>query len=170
MCKKCADGLKLQCSREYWDDDEKPRATQLHKLTEDQRKNLPNNNLEPEWYLSRFGNLVSLSAAKRNKFFKAKIIRDDLMFNKSVETDKIISYKAKAIIKELESMEVKWTESQRNKWKQKIIDTLNKKHHATDYENEILRKCKEHKGSITTISELNILIQNTQKENELKNS
>ena len=45
MCKKYADGVKLQCIREYWDDDEKPRATQLHKHTEYQRKNLPNNNL-----------------------------------------------------------------------------------------------------------------------------
>ena len=39
-------------------------------------------------------------------------------------------------------MEIKWTEPQRKKWKQKLIDNFYKIHHATDYENEILRKCK----------------------------
>ena len=168
MCRKCAEGIKLQCSREYWDDDENPRATQLYKLTEEQRKNLPNNNLEPERYLARFGNLVSLSAAKRNKFFKAKRIRDDLMFNKSIETDKIISYKAKSIIKELEAMEIKWTKSQRMKWKKKIADNLCKKRRRSDYVDEILKKCKEHNGPITNICELNVLMKNTPKENVLK--
>ena len=60
-------------------------------------------------------------------------------------------------------MEIKWTEPQRKKWKQKLIDNFNKKHHATDYENEILRKCKELNGPITTITELNVLRKNAQK-------
>ena len=60
-------------------------------------------------------------------------------------------------------MEIKWTEPQRKKWKQKIIDNFNKKHHATDYANEILRKCKELNGPVTTITESNVLMKNAQK-------
>ena len=60
-------------------------------------------------------------------------------------------------------MEIKWTEPQRKKWKQKIIDHFNKKHHATDYANEILRKCKELNGPVITITELNVLMKNAQK-------
>lgn len=33
-------------------------------------------------YLARYGGVVSLSAVKGNKFFKAKMIRDDLMLEK----------------------------------------------------------------------------------------
>ena len=33
-------------------------------------------------YLARYGGLVSLSAAKSNKFFKAKMIRENLMLEK----------------------------------------------------------------------------------------
>ena len=46
----------------------------------------------------------------------------------------------------------------------KLIDNSNKKHHATDYENEILRKCKELNGPVTTITELNLLMKNAQKQ------
>ena len=34
-----------------------------------------------ERYLSKFGYLASISAARNRKFFKAKIIGDDLMFD-----------------------------------------------------------------------------------------
>ena len=90
------------------------------------------------------------------------------MFNRSIETDKIISYKVKSIIKELETMEIKWTESQRMKWKQKITENLYKKRRRSDYADKILKKCKEHNGPITNICELNVLMKNTPKENELK--
>ena len=38
-------------------------------------------NLVCERYLSKFGYLASISAARNSKFFKAKIIGDDLMFD-----------------------------------------------------------------------------------------
>ena len=68
----------------YWDDVENPCATQLHKLTHDERKNWPTENLACERYLSPFQALAGVSATKSNKFFKAKQIRDDLMFDKDV--------------------------------------------------------------------------------------
>ena len=41
-CRQAAKGVHMQCSGEYWEEREKPRATQLHKLTPDQRKKHPN--------------------------------------------------------------------------------------------------------------------------------
>ena len=35
--------------------------------------------------------------------------------------------------------------------------------YATDYANEILRKCKELNGPVITITELNLLMKNAQK-------
>ena len=69
MCEQAANGVELQCSREYWKDTPKPRATQINELTE-----------EAERYLARFGYISSVSASRSNRFFKAKRIRDDMMF------------------------------------------------------------------------------------------
>ena len=50
MCLKSAKGVKVQCSREYWEDanEADPRATQLHLLQPDEHKHLPTNNLVTE--------------------------------------------------------------------------------------------------------------------------
>ena len=81
MCINAAKGVKLQCFREYWDqEDSTKRATQLHKLTSQQLAGLPTNNIVTERYLATFGYLASLSAKRSNRFFKAIRIRDDLMF------------------------------------------------------------------------------------------
>lgn len=62
MCLKASKGVNLQCAREYWDDGDNNtiRATQLHKLNEQQLNNLPTNNLVSERYLGAFGYLPSL--------------------------------------------------------------------------------------------------------------
>ena len=82
MCFKSAKGVKLQCSREYWDntDNAAPGATQLHLLENNERKHLLTNNMITEMYLSAFAYLASLSPKRSNKHFKALRIRDDLMF------------------------------------------------------------------------------------------
>ena len=84
MCYAAAEGIHMQCAREYWEDTENPCATQLHKLSHEERKNLPTENLPCERYLSRFGGLAGVSAAKSNKFFKAKHIWDDLLLHKNM--------------------------------------------------------------------------------------
>ena len=50
MCLKSAKGVKVQCSKEYWEDanEADPRATQLHLLQPDKHKHLPTNNLVTE--------------------------------------------------------------------------------------------------------------------------
>ena len=95
MCVQAAKGVELQCKREYWQDTtDGTRATQLHKLSSSQRKNLPTNNLNTERYLAKFGYLASQSAQHSNRFFKAKRIRDDLMFNQTDTVQESLSSSA----------------------------------------------------------------------------
>ena len=56
------------------------------------------------------GSIASVSAAKSNKFFKAKRMRDDLMFQKEMSAEKDVDRSAKNIIKSLKEMELKWIE------------------------------------------------------------
>ena len=39
------EGVKIQCGREYWGDGQEARATELFKMSSDERKNLPSENL-----------------------------------------------------------------------------------------------------------------------------
>jgi hypothetical protein len=51
MCIQAARGVELQCKREYWSSEEDTTsATAIYALHEDQRKNLPANNLNTERY------------------------------------------------------------------------------------------------------------------------
>ena len=87
MCKQAAEGVKMQCGREDFPEDNwEPRAAQLYKMSIEKRKKIPIENLATECYLANFGYLASISASISNKNFKAKRIRDDLMFS-SVESD-----------------------------------------------------------------------------------
>ena len=62
MCLQAAKGIELQCKREYWGDDTVRRATELHKLTPEERKILPTNNIYAERYFAKFVYLASQSA------------------------------------------------------------------------------------------------------------
>ena len=126
MCKGAAEGIHMQCASEYWEDTDKPRATQLHKLSQDERKNIPTENLPCERKLSQFGALAGVSAAKSNKFFKAKRIRDDLMFDKNM-TKEDITTTTKKVLSDLKCMELTWTEDQRKLWKGKIEAAVKKR-------------------------------------------
>ena len=49
MCAESAEGVKMQCGREYFKDDvREPRATQLHLLSHEERTNIPTENLVAE--------------------------------------------------------------------------------------------------------------------------
>ena len=71
--KKCVQRVLLgsRCN-EYFQDKREPRATQLHLLTHNFRKNIPKENLPIEQHLAKFVYPASISAAPSNKFFKAK--------------------------------------------------------------------------------------------------
>ena len=109
MCFKSAQGINHQCSREYWDENAVPRATQLHLLNKSQHQNLPTNNLVTERYLVTFGYLASLSAKRSNRFFKVLRIRDDLMFWGQDCQASVCNKRDQPKIKRLDSMESDWT-------------------------------------------------------------
>ena len=163
MCEEAAKGVHMQCAREYWEECEEPRATQLHKLTEDERKRISTNNLSCERYLSRMGGLASLSAAKSNKFFKAKRIRDDLMFEKYMcaeDEEEAITKATRNIIGKLKLMELIWTDKQKQCWKTKVQDSLRKNTRNTRYKELLLQRCKRHGGPLTSVEELGDLVNN----------
>ena len=155
MCQLAASGVQLQCSGEYWEEREKPRATQLHLLTSEERRNIPTENMEAERYLARFGHLASVSASRSNKFFKAKRIRDDMMFTSTAaDIQNATETTSRRVIKKLNQMEVDWTAKQRAEWKSKIEAGAIKKARSLEYRDILLRKCKEHNGPFVTAKEV----------------
>ena len=117
MCKQAAVGVHLQCAREYWEEEEEceVRATQLHKLTPEVRECVPTGNLKCEHYLSRFGGLASVSAAKSNRFYKAKRIRDDLMFDTKMSNDEAkVNKSTRNVIEELSRWRINGRHSKKN--------------------------------------------------------
>lgn len=170
MCQEAAKGVHMQCAREYWDDQEQqPRATQLFKLTESERKNIPTENLACERYLARFGSLAAVSAARSNKFFKATRIRDDLMFEKHIVKDEeVINKESKKIIEELKKMELDWTDSQKQRLKEKYRNSAQKNVRMTQYMDILVKKCKDHGGPLITIKEIQDLVKKISDPKKLK--
>ena len=155
MCKAAADGIYMQCAGEYWEDVQNSRATQVHKLKHDERKNLPTENLACERYLSQFGALAGVSAAKSNKFFKAKRIRDDLMFDKEMyDGEEEVVKATNNILNHLKSVEISWTADQRRCWKEKIEESVKKNTRKGKYKDLLLNQCKRHGGPFTSTSEI----------------
>ena len=118
MYKEVAEGVRVQCGKEYFPEDEQnPRAAQLYTITEEGRKNITTENLDTELYLAKFGYLASLSASHSNKDFKSKRIQDDQMFS-SVELEVEVLKKTESFFKDWQSMQVVWTNRQRQQWKE----------------------------------------------------
>lgn len=158
MCIDAAKGVKMQCEREYWlEGTEGVRATQVHKLTAEERKNLPTNNLNTERHLAKFGYLASQSAARSNRFFKAQRIRDDMVFSSTpstTETEKVSTKVLLQTAKALDVMEKKWTAAQKAKKKEKIKHNIEKRQRHNDYIDVVLKKCKTHGGPLTSSEEM----------------
>ena len=110
MCIDAAEGLKLQCGREYGFSSDEARATQLHKLTESQLQGLPTNNLVTERDLSKFSRLAEV-AKFRNKNFKAKGIRNDMTLYQSNKGE--VQNLARKIRKVLQQREIEWNDNQK---------------------------------------------------------
>ena len=116
---------------------------------------MPTNNINSERYLSTFGNQCSLFAAHSNKKFTAKGIRDNLII---IHSDSELSETSKTVLKSLDEMEIKWTSSQKEKKKLWTQSQFQKKSRSNDLIDQLLIKCKEHGGPITSVEELKILI------------
>ena len=160
MCVQAAIGVELQCKREYWADDDEAttsRATRLHNLTSNERKNLPTNNLNCERYLAKFGYLAAQSAAHSNRFFKGKRIRDDLVLS---DADELLSVEKSITktMKVLDEMELSWTSAQKEMKRKHILENLQKKVRANDFIDHLLVICKQHNGPLTSVDELKTLV------------
>ena len=166
MCRLTAEGVKLQCGREYWKDERQPKVTVLHELPKDQLLNIPTHNIASERLLARFGYLASVSAVHSNRWFKAKRIRDDIMFHNTGgggDMSPATNKETHDILKKMKSMESEWTTKQKEKGKARTQESLLKKRQKEDYGNYLLMKCKEHNGPIATVEELTQLVENTPK-------
>ena len=166
MPKDAAVGVHLQCHRKYWNvtSGTEYRATELHKLSAAERKGLPSHNIAAEVYLGKFGYLASLSAERSNRFFKGKRIRDDLT-SLCVIVENVDNSTLK-IMKCLDEMEITWTSSKKERKKEYLLQNVLKKQRNNDLIDQLLIKCKEHKGPVTSFEELNSLVKS--KPNKLK--
>jgi hypothetical protein len=118
ICEEAAAGVERQCAREYWSDTENPRATQLHKLSEQERCNIPAENLNCERYR--------------------------------------VSKSTTGILKELNFMEIKWTNKQKDCLRSQIKDAVLNNSRKYLYKDTVLKRCKEHGGPITTMAEIQL--------------
>ena len=124
-------------------------------MNDDERKNLPTENLNAERYFRKFDRLATVSAAKRNRFFKANRIRDDLMFVSTMDEQTVRSpQSSKKILDKLDEMELTWTISQREEWRARVAHGLQKKARNMEYMDLLLAKCKEHKGPFVNSEEV----------------
>ena len=151
MCIDAANGIKLQCGREYGFSDSNARATQLYKLTPVEFSGLATNNLEPESDFSKFSRLAEVAKFRNNKF-KAKGIRNDMVLYKS-EKGKVASI-ARKIKNVLEDREKEWNTSQKNLLSIRIKEKLDKSDKTKDYLKKLLQNCKIWGGPCTTGEEL----------------
>ena len=102
----------------------------------------------------KFGYLASISTCHSNKNFKAKRIRDDLLFiGAEIHSDEEVLKSTNKIIQSLKDMEVKWTEQQREAMNQKLAENLKKRAGMDNYREILLQRCKKHEGSVVTVSE-----------------
>ena len=134
MCVHAANGVELQCKREYWaaTGDTNREATQIHLLTSEQRKNIPTNNLNCERYLAKFGYLAGQSAVHSNNLFKGKRIKDDLMLIDG-NVDAMIEKSMRETMKNLDEIEIVWSTKQKEKKMERLKKNMEKKSRANDF-------------------------------------
>ena len=142
MCVEAADGIKVQCGREYGfsDPGEKPRATVLSSLTASELKDLETNNLAAERNLVLFDRRASKASKSRNYKFTAKSVRDDMLLHKGNQNtvDQIV----KKISKLLGEREIKWNEIQKKKLEEKVKLKLKQARKVQDNIKKLLNRGK----------------------------
>ena len=106
--------------REYGfpDDGENLHATDISKLTPEEREGLPTNNCISEWDLSKFDKEAGVSRC-RNRKFKAKNIWNNMVIYKSRKLLKLVRI-SKKISLALSDRESKWTASQKEKHNERL--------------------------------------------------
>ena len=154
LCMATAEAIKLQCGREYGFSDlsGKERATNLATLTIEQLQHLPTNNCISERDLAKFDREAS-GARSRNRKFKAKAIRNNMVLYKSKKSRKIdrVSRKISSV---LSARELEWDSNQRDKFKERLELKVTKAEKAAGFVKKLLQECKTWGGPATTVDEL----------------
>ena len=159
MCSAGAEGIYMQCAAEYWEDANNRRGTQLHKLSYEERKNLPTENLPCERYVGRFDALARLSAARSNKYFKTKRIRDDFMFHKKMMDEEMVKATKKKGLDELKSWTLHGLKNKKNGGRREKIEELMKENSSRDnYKEVLITRCKANDGLVASISDLQNMV------------
>lgn len=158
MCVEAAEGIRLQCGREYGfgQNTEKERATDISKLTLEERKDLPTNNLITERNLSVFDQRASKSARCRNRKFTAKGIRNDMVLYKSKVSE--VEKSSKKLTRLLCEREKIWNEVQKGKVKERIEAKLKKSLRSKEYNRKLLVNCKTWSGPFASPEEMLMVI------------
>ena len=75
-------------------------------------------------------------------------MRDDLVFDKMTTDEVVVSKATQSIVKELNCMEISWTDQQKKRLKDKIENAVKKNPRRGNYKDFLLRQCKNHGGSV----------------------
>lgn len=155
MCYEAAKTIQLQCGREYGIGaySQLPqRATQIFNLTVDERSSLETSNVICERELGVFDHRSHV-AKSRNKRFKAKNLRNDMVLHKS-NFDNAVSKLSTAILKQINQQELEWTNEQKELHRKKVEEKMEQARHTSEYTNKLLQKCKSWGGPVTSTEEL----------------
>ena len=152
MCVHASKTIKLQCGREYgFGQYNDIRATHIHKLTVEERKDLESNNVMCERELGVFDHRAIVSKCRNNKF-KAKSLRNDMVLH-SVSLDGA-SKISTAIAKLLNKREDEWNEEQKTLLRLKVEEKIKKAMNASNYTTKLLINCKSWRGPCVSSEEL----------------
>ena len=113
---------------------------------------MPTDNSEAEITLARFGYLASISAKTSNKNFTAKRIRDDMTLDRCDEIE--VPKDSRHIRKALDVMEKEWSESQKQLYKKKLLDDIQKSRRTANYIDVLYKRAEENGGRIRDVDQL----------------
>ena len=112
MCGNAADGILMQCSREYgFSQDNSLQATDITTLNIEDLKLVPSNNLKTERNLAEYDWRVSNVAKCKNFKFTAKWIHNDVILSKMNKGK--VEAPAQIFTKLLKELEIRWYEKQK---------------------------------------------------------
>ena len=158
MCSDAAKTIERQCGREYGfgiykDCQNRPRATEIHKLPSEERKKLEiTSNIPAERHLAVFDRR-SVVAKYRNYKFKAKSLRNYMVLHQySFENTPNKTVKKIAAI--LNQRESEWSKEQQILHRLKIEEKIKRAKNLSQYTNKLLLQCKSWKGPVISIYEL----------------
>ena len=159
MCHDAAKTIELQCGREYgFGENTLPqRATEIHKLSDEEKKDLERNNILAERELGVFDHR-SVVANSRNYKFKAKSLRNDMVLHKS-SFDGEVAKLCTSILKQLNKREEEWTMEQKVLHRKKIEEKMQQARNSSQYTMKLLEKCKSWGGPVTSVEELSSILE-----------